>query len=149
MTRRKAALEEKCSDLEFNLYRLRKIASDLEDGTFSAEEFRFLIWALRRIGAGDDPHAVLGIKGRRGQRRKRKSADQACRRRFAMAWIASAIRPLDEDGLGISLDDAFDRAAQAFGFSDESLRTYWNSYPEERQPAFPAPIHVLPIRRPE
>jgi hypothetical protein len=78
------------------------------------ERLSILAQALRKIGTGEDANLVLGVKARRGERRTKASALKAEKLRFVMGWIASAIAPTNEDGLGLSLNDAFDKAAKGF-----------------------------------
>jgi hypothetical protein len=147
MTRRKKT-DEGYSPLELAQWRLRMIAANLEEGiALPSGEFKFLISALGRIGSGDDANAVLGVKARRGERKTSEEASKLFKMRGALAWVASAIRPEAEDGKGISLDSAFDEAAEAFGYSYETLRTYWGNHPEWRTPSLSLPLSLLPMKR--
>jgi hypothetical protein len=81
---------------------------------------RVLGLALLRIGEGEDANVVFGVKAKRGERKSAEQADRRFKMRAAVAWVASAITPPPE-GLGISLEKAFERAAKAFSLSDETL----------------------------
>jgi hypothetical protein len=83
MTKRKN-IEDGSSPLQLRLFRLRWMALNLESTELSPDEEGGLVpsqaeredvvLALRRIGHGEDPTVVLGIKAKRGQRRKLKEA---------------------------------------------------------------------------
>jgi hypothetical protein len=146
MTRRKS-IENGPSRLELNQYRLRKVAVDLYTGNLSRDDRWFLIVALYGIGKGDDANHMLGVRASRGER---KTSEQARKRewmRFPLSWIAAAVRPKDPDGLGLSLDEAFERAAPLFGYSEETLRNAWYNNPALRTPCFKRPISTLPDPR--
>ena len=124
------------------------IAANLEDGVaLPSGDFKFLISALRRIGSGDDANAALGVKAKRGERKTSEEASKLFKMRGALAWVASAIRPEAEDGKGLSLDSAFDQAAESFGYSYETLRTYWGNHPEWRTNSLSLPLSLLPMKR--
>jgi len=152
MTRKKQSDSGPYSTLELSQFRLRLIARNLEHGNnLSDEERAFLVDALLKIGAGADANAVLEVQAKRRQRKTSKQAAKADRKRFALAFIASAIRPRSEGGSGLSLCEAIERAAENkpgeanFGLSEDSLRTLWHSHPELQKPNFAAPIFWLPI----
>ncbi len=146
MTRKKPQ-ESQHSALEMNQYRLRYIANELESGRdLPNEAWGFLINALWRIGEGEDANVALGVKAKPGQRKTRESAGRAAKMRFALPWIASAIRPIDQDGLGLAFTDALDRAEKGFGLSADTLNQYWKDYSEMHGPTFQPPISFLPFR---
>jgi hypothetical protein len=146
MTRKKQQ-ESVHSDLELNQYRLRHIADELERGRdLQHDAKQFLIDALWRIGEGEDANVVLGVKAKRGQRKTRESAERSFKMRVALAFIATAIKPKQEDGLGLEFVEALDRAAQAFGLSDDTLNQYWKDYPAMRESSFQRPIFSFPDR---
>jgi hypothetical protein len=149
MTKRKTTSEDP-SRLESAQYRHRKMALDLDNGVLSSDDRDFLIGALWGIGNGDDANVILGVKAERGQRKTPDEMSKRDRARMAIGWIAAAIRPLEDEGLGMSLDDAFASAGKKrhgkliFGLSEDSLRTIWTSNPEWHSPSFPRPISSLP-----
>jgi hypothetical protein len=148
------------SPLQLSLDSLRRMALNLastklspsEEGglVLSESERDFLAVALSRIGQGEDPTVVLGVKAKRGERRSIKEAAKSDKIRFAMSWIAKVTSATTEDEKeyftrpAISLNDAFSRAAQHFGYDEDSLRTYWFSHPELHSPSFDRPITSLP-----
>jgi hypothetical protein len=140
------------SRLEVNQYRLRQISLDLETSQLSHADRKFLILALRDIGAGKDSNVALGVSAKRGQRKTSGEAFRAFKMKLAMSWIATAILPERDGGLGYTVTEAIAQAAEPrrgeanFGLAEDSLRTYWNNHPELRKPQFQAPISVLPIR---
>jgi hypothetical protein len=145
MTKRKT--KSRHSDLELNQYRLRWIANELENGrALPDSQAKFLIDALWRIGEGQNANVVLGVKAKQGQRKTLQSANRADRIRYTLPWISSVTRPLDEGGQGMGFAEALDAAADEFGFSSETLKKYWDEYPELRGPSFTPPISSLPFR---
>ena len=55
-----------------------------------------------------------------------------------MPWIASAIQPIENDGLGYTLKKAISEAKILFSIlaSETSLLRYWNDYPDKDNPTF-------------
>jgi hypothetical protein len=104
----------------------------------------FLTVALWRMGNGEDANSVFGLKAKRGERKTTAEARRRFKMRAAIAWVAAAIRPPEQDGLGCSLTKAFERAAYAFGLTYDTLATYWRDYPEWRTPTFTRPIWTFP-----
>ena len=142
------------STLDLNLYRLRAIAMLLEDGVTLPElDRQFLISALRSIGSGNDAEQSLSIKRKRGEKTYINGLDPAERRQWALSWIATAIKNVSEGGLGLSIGEAIEQAAEDtpgeinFGFSEETLRHYWDNYPKQRTASFPPPLSSEPIKR--
>lgn len=146
MTKKKSKEISEYSLLELSMYRARRIAADIEDKTLTEPDQSFLIQALRRIGEGEDANTVFQTRAGRGQKKSLKSRQKAERLTFILPWISSVIRP-HPDGRGLDLEDAFSEAAEEFGLSEDSLRTYWFDYPMLREPSFSPPISSLPIRR--
>jgi hypothetical protein len=146
MTKRKPNIEGRHSKLELNLYRARKIAADLEDGTLGVDERQFLIQALRRIGDGEDANEVLGVKAKRGERKSKESRRKAEQVIFDLPFISSLMSP-PPDGWGLTFDEALERAAKTSSLSEDTLRTYWFNNPHLRGPRFAPPISAYPIRR--
>jgi hypothetical protein len=156
MTERKRTQEGSYSRLELAQYRIRKIAKVIEDGApLPPDDLKFLVEALWRIGKGEDANEILQVKAKRGERKTHEQVFKRDKMRFALLWIAGAIRPEEEDGLGMSLDDAIASAATMrrgeanFGLSEDTLRTYWKSHPEWRSPSLPRPISSFPDRDPK
>jgi hypothetical protein len=102
--------------------------------------------ALWRIGCSEDATEVLGTKAKRGERRSVGEAEKSDRKTFAISLVAAAIRPKEDGGVGISLDDAFVEAGELFRLDEETVRTYWHDHPELRSPSFDRPITSLPNR---
>jgi hypothetical protein len=112
--------------------RLRKIGRVIESGAaLSTEDREFLSIALIRIADGGNSDTELGVKAKRGERKGKIIKDTVKVRRLAMGWIAVAKMPEKEGGLGLSLEDACamigEWGLQAFGLTEETLRTYWNT----------------------
>ena len=70
------------------------------------------------------------MKAGKGERKSKSVQDALQNRQFAMGWLATAIAPIDEGGLGLTLLDASSKIKQNFKNlpSEESLRRYWNDY---------------------
>jgi hypothetical protein len=154
LTKSKKTLEGQYSRLELAQYRLRKLAMDVEDGVaLLPSEQAFIVNALKRIGEGGDANGALGVKANRGERKTSEQVAKRWKRRFAMAWIASAISPEEEEGLGMTLQQAIEELAKSepgkfsFGLSEDTLQNYWNNHPEMHSRLFGPPISSLPIRR--
>ena len=152
MTKKRIEANE-YTPLQLNQYRLRLIAMELEfSKNLSAPDTNFLIHALRKIGAGGDANEALGVKVRKGERKKPANTIRTNQPRLALSYIATLIAPVSEDGSGMALEDAIEKAAKKFkgkpqfGYSAETLTHYWNNHPAWRNRDFPRPIETLPDR---
>jgi hypothetical protein len=159
-TRRKSIGRDPLSPLQLRLASLQRMALNLASTKLSPSEMGgpvlnerqrdSLAVALWRVGHGEDPAAVLGVKARRGERRSIREAAKSDKIRFALSWIAKVTSEMTEEEKKyltrptISLNDAFSRAAEHFGYDEDSLRTYWFSHPELHSPSFDRPITSLP-----
>jgi len=81
--------------------------------------------AFNKIGSGQDPEEVLGIKKRRGQSDAKEAAHYRANR--VLAWVAGAMNTDNEHdmGLGLSLTDACEKAEKYFGIDADTLKRYW------------------------
>jgi hypothetical protein len=152
MTKRKDR-PEKYSRLELAQYRLRRMAKLIDLGIpLEATDKKFLADALWAIGRGEDANEVFEVKAARGERKTKANASRADNAKLALSWIAAAIAPEEEGGLGLSLDEAFEKAAEQrdggfnCGLSEESLRSLWQSQPELRSRQVARPLHSFPDR---
>jgi hypothetical protein len=152
MTKKRAETSE-YTRLQLNQYRLRKIAMELEFGKeLSIPDTCFLIQALRKIGEGGDANVAFQLNVRKGERTSPAHTAKTNQRRFALSYLATLIAPESEGGFGMTLEDAIDDAAKKFkgqanfGYTAETLKNYWNNYPEWRTRDFPRPIETLPDR---
>lgn len=121
------------------LARLNNIAIDIESNNdLNSKDKRFLVKALRSIAAGEDPKIALDIKANRGQRTGSKEQFRPLRNKLLGSWIATARAPLDEGGLGLTLEEAVAMIGSngAFGLTEETIRTYWNKNEEIRKRTF-------------
>jgi hypothetical protein len=144
MTKRKQLEGGPYSRLELAQWRLRKLAADLENGVaLPSGELKFLISSLRRIGDGEDANAVLNVKAKRGPRKTKAEAARRDKVQFAISWIAAAITPKPE-GLGLTLNEAIEKAAKAFRLCYDTLKTHWGNHRELRTSSFPRPSSSLP-----
>ena len=101
-----------------------------ENIPLSDNEREFLSAALTQISSGEDANLVLKVVAKKGQRKSKSAQDAMQNRQFAMGWLATAIAPIDEGGLGLTLLDASSKIKLNFTNlpSEESLRRYWNDY---------------------
>jgi hypothetical protein len=145
MTRRRNVDDDFYSQLELRQYQLRELSFRLASRKRLPDRDReFLVLALWRIGEGQDANAVLGVNAKRGERKRLGEARRRFKIRAAIAWIAAAIRPPEQDGQGFTLSEAFKRAEINFGFTYDTLVTYWRDYPEWSTPTFTRPLWPFP-----
>ena len=119
--------------------RLHTIAADLKTESLSLIDREFLCEALGKIANGEDAKTALDVKARRGERTSKASheAQKTSDKRLilALGWIAAAIAP-EPEGYGLTIEGAIARIVEgsvfgkAFGFTEETLKTYWTKYPE-------------------
>jgi hypothetical protein len=129
--------------------RLLSIAKSLADNKALPDIDRvFISEALIKIAQGDDAKAALNVKPKRGERVGKAHQDKLKRKIIAMSWIAAATSPLDEGGLGLSIEEAIGRIGddceypadeKAFGLTAHTLSTYWSKNPELREAVFKIP----------
>jgi len=108
-----------------HLKRIKSFAEQLKNKQpLTAEQYQYLANVFERIGNGEDANHVLGINYKRGSSEKDAEARQQIS--LAMHWIASAIQPETNEGLGYTLDKAFEEAEKYFrDFSYEMLKKHW------------------------
>ena len=121
--------------------RLRNIGQRLKSGeALSTEDRTFLSAALIRIADGGKSDTELGVKAKRGERKGKNDRISKEKRSFALGWIAVAKTPEAEGGLGLSLEAAcaklYEIDGEVFGFTEETLRTYWNMKDADRGLSF-------------
>ena len=109
--------------------RLRNLAEQIAIGApIDEEEKEFLSTALIAIANGEDAELALDVKAKRGERKSKVMSDSELHRQVALAWIATAILPESEGGLGLTIKDAaaFIKPRVSHLASEESLKRYWN-----------------------
>ena len=109
--------------------RLRKIATHISsDAPLSDEDLTFLVTALQTIANGEDAETALGVKAKKGERKSRHIMNTEFNKQLFFGWIATAIAPESEGGLGLSLKDAVSKASKDWPSlpSEESLLRQWN-----------------------
>ena len=124
---------------EFLSHHLRRIA----DG----EDAKFLSDALRKIADGEDAKKTLGVNAKRGERTSKTEQNRIyeseIKKSLALAWIAAAKASEEESGLELTLEAAISMIGEhdtnAFGLTEETLKTYWTSNPEKRGLKFKLP----------
>ena len=111
--------------------KLKVLAKKIYESTpLSDNDKEFLSSALTQIASGENAELALNVKARKGERKSKSVQDALQNRQFAMGWLATAIAPIDEGGLGLTLLDASSKIKLNFKNlpSEESLRRYWNNY---------------------
>ena len=109
--------------------RLRNIAKTLsKDQKLSDLDNQFLINALKRISDGHDGEIELGVKALKGERKSRQTRVAKINSELLNGWIAVAITPETEGGLGLTLKDAVSKVKAEWPSLpvEESIRRKWN-----------------------
>lgn len=109
--------------------RLRNIAKTLSnDQKLSDLDNQFLINALKRISDGHDAEIELGVKALKGERKSRQTRVAKINGELLNGWIAVAITPETEGGLGLTLKDAVSKVKAEWPNlpAEESIRRKWN-----------------------
>jgi hypothetical protein len=84
--------------------RIRNIAKTLSnDEELLVVDRQFLINALQNIANGDDAETELGVKAKKGERKGKHAKDVKITMQYIHGWIATAIAPEAEEGLGLTL----------------------------------------------
>ena len=120
--------------------RLRDLAEKISTSTpLYEEEKEFLSTALIEIANGMDAEIALDVKAKRGERKSKAMSDSELHRKVALAWIATAIAPESEGGLGLTVKDsaAFIKTRFPYLASEDSLKRYWSEIKDtiDRMPA--------------
>lgn len=110
--------------------RLKNIAKSLSNGQkLSDLDNQFLINALKNISDGRDAETELGVKALKGERKSRQTRVAKINSELLNGWIAVAITPEAEGGLGLSLKDAVSKVKAEWPNLpvEESIRRKWNN----------------------
>ena len=109
--------------------RLRSIAKVISsESQLSEEDSTFLVTAFRTIADGGDADTALGVKAKKGERKRPYARDTKLKMQYVTGLIAAAIAPESEGGLGLTLQDAValvDREWSGLPSKSTILR-YWN-----------------------
>ena len=126
--------------------RLLKIAKLLESKSpIPADHRAFLVTALKEISDGGDAEAALEVKAKRGERKSKHARNAKYTLHLIYGWIAAAILPPDEDGLGLGLSvneacmKISDITFHHLQLSPETIRRYWDKYKSGYDPYFTPP----------
>ena len=109
--------------------RLKNIAKSLSNGQkLSDLDNQFLINALKNISDGRDAETELGVKALKGERKSRQTRVAKINSELLNGWIAVAITPETEGGLGLTLKDAVSKVKAEWPNLpvEESIRRKWN-----------------------
>ena len=110
--------------------RLKNIAKSLSNGQkLSDLDNQFLINALKNISDGRDAETELGVKALKGERKSRQTRVAKINSELLNGWIAVAITPETEGGLGLTLKDAVSKVKAEWPNLpvEESIRRKWNN----------------------
>ena len=119
--------------------KLRKLANHLrQGGELSVDDRDFLVSSLLSISDGEDAEIALGVKARRGERKSKQAKDTKLNLEFVNGWLASAIAPEKEGGLGLTLKDAVGKLPDLWLHlpSEKTLLRYWNDRKETQERTF-------------
>jgi len=111
--------------------RLKRLAKKIANNTpLDDTERDFLSSALAAIASGEDAETALQVKAKRGERKSQAMADIKLSRDLALGWIAAAIQPESQDGLGLSVKEAAEKIKMHFSNlpSEDSLKRIWSDY---------------------
>ena len=122
---------------------LRRIAHSLrEDIPLSDEDKDYLVPALAAIAEGSNPQARLDIKPKRGERKYLSQKRKRNRDSHVIAWVTAAMAPIEESGLGLTLDKAIEvmekgnTALRVFRLAPGTVRNYYCNSPDRRELEF-------------
>tara|TARA_B100000780_G_C21107833_1_gene447479 strand:+ start:1385 stop:1783 length:399 start_codon:yes stop_codon:yes gene_type:complete len=119
--------------------KLRKLAKHLhQGGELSVDDRDFLVSSLLSISDGEDAETALGVKARRGERKSKQAKDTKRVLEFVYGWLASAIAPEKEGGLGLTLKDAVPKLKAEWRQlpSEKTLLRYWNDRKDTQERDF-------------
>ena len=119
--------------------RLRRIATHISsDAPLSDEDQAFLVTALQTIANGEDAETALGVKAKKGERKSHYARNTEFSKQLIFGWIATAIAPETDGGLGLSLKDAVSKVVKDWSGlpSQESLLRQWNDVREDQGRTF-------------
>lgn len=105
--------------------RMHRLAEAVEklQGVLSDAEREALVSALKKIADGTDANVALDVKMGPGE-----SPDKLAMRHklnVGITLVAAARRPIQDDGLGLSLSDALDHVSEHLGVSPGTLLREW------------------------
>ena len=110
--------------------RIRNIAKTLsDDEKLSDLDKEFLINALQNIADGNDAEKELDVKAKKGERKSRRTRVAKINSTLINGWLATAIAPVNEGGLGLTLKDAVSLIKVEWPNlpSEQSIRRKWNN----------------------
>ena len=111
--------------------RIRNIAKTLsDDEKLSDLDKEFLINALQNIANGNDAEKELGVKAKKGERKSRHTRVAKINSTLVNGWLATAIAPVNEGGLGLTLKKAVSliKAEWPNLPSEQSICRKWNDF---------------------
>jgi len=119
--------------------RLQKIAQQIDAETLLSPEDRdFLVRALVDISNGVDAETALKVKAKRGERKGSHARDMKIVMQYVHGFIAVAIAPQQEGGMGLTLKDAVELVHKNWpGLpSKATIIRYWNNVRKSQSQEF-------------
>ena len=111
--------------------RLRNLAEQIAIGApLDEEEKEFLSTALIEIANGEDAELALDVKAKRGERKGEHAQNTKIQLAYYKPWIATAIAPENEGGLGYTVQDAVAKIKSIATNlpAEDTIARYWRSY---------------------
>ena len=109
----------------------KKIAIQIsQDKQLSPEDKEFLVKALIEISDGGDAETALAVKFKKGERKSRHTRVAKINSTLVNGWLATAIAPVNEGGLGFTLKKAVSliKAEWPNLPSEQSILRKWNDF---------------------
>jgi len=105
--------------------RFKNTARQIRSGNpLRQDQLAYLADAFDRIGDGADANDVFGLKKIRGEKNSTIEARKDIS--LVLSLVAAYRSPEEDGGYGLSLDQSFIKASQAFPeYSPETLERYW------------------------
>lgn len=115
---------------------LRILARRVYHNCLSDEDRQVLALSLYQMGAGLDPKEAFDIKPKRGESVSPRAIHTERKRKMVMSFLWAATAPAEDEGLGLTIEAACELAAEHFGYSFDTLMTYYFRYSDELKPDF-------------
>ena len=110
--------------------RIRAIAGLIAEGSpLSEDDKAFLVAALIDISNGEEAEVALNVKAKPGERKSKNQRLRDFNDPFMYGFIATAIAPEHDGGLGMTVKDAVTIVKKEFPNlpTEESIKRMWNT----------------------
>ena len=113
--------------------RLRNLAEIAIGAPLDQEEKEFLSTALIAIANGEDADLALDVKAKQGDRKGEHAQNTKTQLAYYKPWIATAIAPENEGGLGYTVQNAVAKIKIIATNlpAEETIARYWRSYKQD------------------